>query len=46
MIPATLLSIQISSVADVADLGSNMWWDKSCTTAFCKPPVEGRIWLG
>lgn len=46
MTPARLLSIQISSVAEIAGAGTGAWWDKPWTTAFYKRPVEGRIGLG
>jgi MOSC domain-containing protein YiiM len=43
---ATLLSIQVADVTEIAARGSEAWWDKAWATGSFKQPVNGRVWLG
>ena len=41
-----LLSIQISSVQEIASQESGAWWDRAWSTGFYKQPVLQPLWLG
>lgn len=46
MTSPTLLSIQVSPIAEIQAVDGVAWWDKPWTTGFYKQSVTDRIWLG